>query len=86
MLPSNMLLLNRLLLIDVTFSTLTGVFTSLRFFAFFGVNERNCDLSTVAGVLPIAVEVPHAGTAFHLVRPLVVNEETRVTFTYKSKG
>lgn len=40
----------------------------------------------VAGVLPIAVEVPHAGTAFHFVRPLVVNEETRVTFTYKSKG
>src|SRR5262249_47461771 len=26
----------------------------------------------VAGVLPIAVEVPHAGTAFHFVRPLVV--------------
>ena len=40
----------------------------------------------VAGVLPIAVEVPHAGTAFHFVRPLVVNEETKVTFTYKSKG
>ena len=40
----------------------------------------------VAGVLPIAVEVPHAGTAFHFVRPLVVNEETRVTFTYKSRG
>lgn len=40
----------------------------------------------VAGVLPIAVEVPHAGTAFHFVRPLVVNEETKVTFTYKSRG
>ena len=40
----------------------------------------------VAGVLPIAVEVPHSGTAFHFVRPLVVDEETKVTFTYKSRG
>jgi len=40
----------------------------------------------VAGVLPIAVDVPHTGTAFHFVRPLVVDEETKVTFTYKSKG
>jgi hypothetical protein len=40
----------------------------------------------VAGVLPIAVEVPRAGTAFHFVRPLVVNEETKVTFRYKSRG
>jgi hypothetical protein len=39
----------------------------------------------VAGVLPVAIEVPHAGTAFHFVRPLVVNEETNVTFSYKSK-
>ena len=39
----------------------------------------------VAGVLPVAIEVPHAGTAFHFVRPLVVNEETKVTFTNKSK-
>ena len=39
----------------------------------------------VAGVLPVSVDVPRAGTAFHFVRPLVVNEETRVTFSYKSK-
>ena len=39
----------------------------------------------VAGVLPIAVDVPHSGTAFHFVRPLVVNEETKVSFNYKSK-
>ena len=39
----------------------------------------------VAGVLPVAVDVPHAGTAFHFVRPLVVDEETKVTFGYKSK-
>jgi hypothetical protein len=39
----------------------------------------------VAGVLPVAVDVPRAGTAFHFVRPLVVDEETKVTFGYKSK-
>jgi len=39
----------------------------------------------VAGVLPVAIDVPHTGTAFHFVRPLVVNEETKVAFTYKSK-
>ena len=40
----------------------------------------------VAGVLPIAVDVLHAGTAFHFVRALVMNEETKVTFAYKSRG
>jgi hypothetical protein len=39
----------------------------------------------VAGVLPVAIEVPHAGAAFHFVRPLVVDEETKVTFNYGSK-
>jgi hypothetical protein len=39
----------------------------------------------VAGVLPIAIDVPHAGTSFRFVRPLVVDEETKVTFTYKTK-
>jgi len=39
----------------------------------------------VAGVLPVSIDVPHTGTAFHFVRPLVVNEETKVAFTYKSK-
>ena len=39
----------------------------------------------VAGVLPVAVDVPRAGTAFHFVRPLVVDEATKVTFGYKSK-
>jgi hypothetical protein len=47
MLPSNMLLLNLIPLIDVTFSTPTGHYTSVRFsFAFFGVNECNGDFST----------------------------------------
>ncbi len=39
----------------------------------------------VSGVLPVAVEVPRAGTSFQFVRPLVLDEETKVTFTYKSK-
>ena len=39
----------------------------------------------VAGVLPVAVDVPHAGTSYRFVRPLVVNEETKLNFTYKSK-
>jgi hypothetical protein len=39
----------------------------------------------VAGVLPVAIDVPHAGTSFSFVRPLVLNEETKVTFSYKSR-
>jgi hypothetical protein len=31
----------------------------------------------VAGVLPIAVDVPRAGTSYRFIRPLVVNEEIR---------
>ncbi len=39
----------------------------------------------VAGVLPVRIEVPHAGTSYRFVRPLVLDEETKVTFNYKSK-
>ena len=39
----------------------------------------------VAGVLPVAIDVPRAGTSFSFVRPLVLDEETKVTFTYKTK-
>ncbi|MGO9084446.1 MAG: carboxypeptidase-like regulatory domain-containing protein [Candidatus Sulfotelmatobacter sp.] len=39
----------------------------------------------VAGVLPIPIEVPRAGTSFAFVRPLVLDEETKVTFSYKSR-
>jgi hypothetical protein len=39
----------------------------------------------VAGVLPIPVDVPRAGTSFAFVRPLVLDEETKVTFSYKSR-
>jgi len=39
----------------------------------------------VAGVLPVAVTVPRTGTSFSFVRPLVLDEETKVTFSYKSR-
>lgn len=36
----------------------------------------------VAGVLPIAIDVPRTGASFQFVRPLVLNEETKLTFNY----
>ena len=39
----------------------------------------------VAGVLPIAVNVPRTGSSYHFVRPLVIDEETKLTFKYRSK-
>jgi hypothetical protein len=58
MLPSSMLLLNLILLIEVTFSTPTGDFTSVRrLFAFFAVSECNGDFSTVIGYALIYIVV-----------------------------
>jgi len=31
------------------------------------------------------VDVPRAGTSFAFVRPLVLDEDTKVTFSYKSR-
>ncbi|MBZ5499515.1 MAG: carboxypeptidase-like regulatory domain-containing protein [Acidobacteriia bacterium] len=39
----------------------------------------------VAGVLPVRVDVPRAGTSFRFVRPLVLDEETKVTFRYRGR-
>jgi hypothetical protein len=39
----------------------------------------------VAGVLPIHVDVPRAGSSYRFFRPLVLDEETKVTFTYRTK-
>jgi len=39
----------------------------------------------VAGVLPVRVDVPRGGKSYRFVRPLVLQEETKVTFQYKSK-
>ena len=38
-----------------------------------------------AGVLPIRIDVPKAGTSHKFVKPLVVDQETVVAFSYKRK-
>ena len=38
-----------------------------------------------AGVLPVRLDVPRAGQSHTFVRPLVMDEETRVSFRYKLK-
>jgi hypothetical protein len=40
---------------------------------------------SISGVLPVRVDLPRAGNSYNFVRPLVLDEETKVTFTYKSK-
>jgi hypothetical protein len=54
-----------------------------------GLNQASSNVVNlqrrVAGVLPIRVDVPRAGNSYRFVRPLVLDEETRVTFKYKSK-
>ena len=39
----------------------------------------------VAGILPVRIEVPRSGKSYRFVRPLVLNEETKVSFQYKTK-
>jgi hypothetical protein len=39
----------------------------------------------VAGILPVRIEVPRSGKSYRFVRPLVSDEETRISFQYKSK-
>jgi hypothetical protein len=39
----------------------------------------------VAGVLPVRIDVPRAGVAYRFVRPLVLDEPTRVSFDYRTK-
>jgi hypothetical protein len=39
----------------------------------------------VAGVLPVRMDVPRTGTSYRFVRPLVLEEETNVTFRYKTR-
>jgi Carboxypeptidase regulatory-like domain len=48
------------------------------------VNVTNLQ-QRISGVLPVRVDVPRAGNSYHFVRPLVLDEETKVSFTYKSK-
>ena len=39
----------------------------------------------VAGILPVRIEVPRGGRSYRFVRPLVLDEETKITFQYKSR-
>jgi Carboxypeptidase regulatory-like domain len=39
----------------------------------------------VAGVLPVRVDVPRAGNSYRFARALVLDEETKVTFNYRTK-
>ena len=39
----------------------------------------------VVGVLPIAINIPRTGSSYRFVRPLVVDEETKLTFRYRRK-
>ena len=39
----------------------------------------------VAGVLPVRIDVPRAGVSYRFVRPLVLDEETTVSFAYKTR-
>lgn len=39
----------------------------------------------VAGILPVRVDVPRAGRSYRFVRPLVISEETKISFQYRSR-
>ena len=39
----------------------------------------------VAGVLPVRVDVPRAGNSYRFARALVLDEETKVSFNYRTK-
>jgi hypothetical protein len=39
----------------------------------------------VSGVLPVRVDVPRAGSSYLFARALVLDEETKLTFNYKTK-
>jgi hypothetical protein len=39
----------------------------------------------VAGILPVRVDVPRAGKSYRFVRPLVIGEDTKITFQYRTR-
>jgi Carboxypeptidase regulatory-like domain len=48
------------------------------------VNVQNLQ-RRASGVLPVRMEVPRAGTSHRFIKPLVIDEETVVTFRYKRR-
>jgi len=51
-----------------------------------GPATRSCRCLRVAGVLPIRVDVPRAGNSYRFLRPLVIDEETKVSFSYRTEA
>ncbi|MFN2531788.1 MAG: carboxypeptidase-like regulatory domain-containing protein [Pyrinomonadaceae bacterium] len=39
----------------------------------------------VAGILPVHIDVPQSGRSYRFIRPLVLDEETKISFQYKTK-
>jgi hypothetical protein len=39
----------------------------------------------VAGILPVHIDVPRSGKSYRFVRPLVLDEETKITFQYRAR-
>jgi hypothetical protein len=39
----------------------------------------------VAGILPVHIDVPRSGKSYRFVRPLVMDEETKISFMYKAR-
>jgi hypothetical protein len=39
----------------------------------------------VSGVLPVRIDVPRAGASYRFARALVLDEETKLTFNYKTR-
>jgi hypothetical protein len=51
-----------------------------------GVSSNIVNLQRrAAGDLPVRVDVPRTGNSYQFLRPLVLDEETKVTFRYKTK-
>jgi hypothetical protein len=48
------------------------------------VNVQNLQ-RRAAGVLPVRMEVPRAGTSHRFLKPLVIDEATVVSFRYKRR-
>jgi hypothetical protein len=49
------------------------------------VNVQNLQRK-ISGVLPVRIDVPRAGHSYMFVRPVVIDEDTTVRFTYRARS
>jgi hypothetical protein len=49
------------------------------------VNVQNLQRK-ISGVLPVRIDVPRAGQSYMFVRPVVIDEDTTVRFTYRARS